>query len=63
MTIDPSFGNLARLDTLMSSDRTKQISLWMTIYIYIYIYIYMCVCVCVCARARLCLREEKSYLG
>ena len=25
------------LATLMSSDRTKQICLWMTIYIYIYI--------------------------
>ena len=25
----------------MSSDRKKQISLWMTIYIYIYIYIYI----------------------
>ena len=25
----------------MSSDRTKQICLWMTIYIYIYIYIYI----------------------
>ncbi len=28
------------LATLMSSDRTKQICLWMTLYIYIYIYIY-----------------------
>ena len=28
------------LATLMSSDRTKHICLWMTIYIYIYIYIY-----------------------
>ena len=25
----------------MSSDRTKKICLWMTIYIYIYIYIYI----------------------
>ena len=33
---DASFGNLACLATLMSSDRTKQICLWMTIYIYIY---------------------------
>ena len=39
----------------MSSDRTKQIFLWMTIYIYIYIYIYIsvCVCVCVCVLASL----------
>ena len=36
---DPSYGKLIRLATLMSSDRTKQICLWMTIYIYIYIYI------------------------
>ena len=27
------------LATLMGSDRTKQICLWMTIYIYIYIYV------------------------
>ena len=33
---DPSYGNLVCLATLMSSDRTKQICLWMTIYIYIY---------------------------
>ena len=38
LSFDPSFGNLARLATLMSSDRTKQICLWMTIYIYIYIW-------------------------
>ena len=38
---DPSFGNLACLATLKSSDRTKQVCLWMTIYIYIYIYIYI----------------------
>ena len=38
---DPSYGNLVCLATLMSSDRTKQICLWMTIYIYIYIYIYV----------------------
>ena len=31
---DPSFENLACLVTLMSSDRTKQICLWMTIYIF-----------------------------
>ena len=31
---DPSYGNLVCLATLMSSDRTKQICLWMTIYIY-----------------------------
>ena len=37
---DPSFGNLACLATLMSSDRTK-VCMWMIIYIYIYIYIYM----------------------
>ena len=36
---DPSFGKLICLATLMSSDRTKQICMWMTIYIYIYIYI------------------------
>ena len=36
---DPSYRNLC-LATLMSSDRTKQISLWMTIYIYIYIHTY-----------------------
>ena len=30
---------LVCLATLMSSDRTKQICLWMNIYIYIYIYI------------------------
>ena len=33
---DASYGNLVCLATLMSSDRTKQICLWMTIYIYIY---------------------------
>ena len=32
---DPSYGKLICLATLMSSDRTKQICLWMTIYIYI----------------------------
>ena len=43
---DPSFGNLARLATLMSSDRTKQICPWMIIHTHthththIYIYIY-----------------------
>ena len=37
----PSNGKLVCLATLMSSDRTKQICLWMTIYIYIYIYIYI----------------------
>ena len=36
------------LATLMSSDRTKQICQWMTIYIYINIYVCVCVCVCVC---------------
>ena len=36
---DPSYGNLVCLATLMSSDRTNQICLWVTIYIYIYIYI------------------------
>ena len=30
----PSYGNLVCLATLMSSDRTKQICLWKTIYIY-----------------------------
>ena len=45
---DPSYGKLICLATLMSSDRTKQICLWMNIYIYIYIRIYVCVCVCVC---------------
>ena len=34
----PAMGRYC-LGTLMSSDRTKQICLWMTIYIYIYIYI------------------------
>ena len=38
---DPSNVKLICLATLMSSDRKKQICLWMTIYIYIYIYIYM----------------------
>ena len=33
---DPSYGNLVCQATLMSSVRTKQICLWMTIYIYIY---------------------------
>ena len=32
---DPSYGKLVCLATLMSSDRTKQICLCMTIYIYI----------------------------
>ena len=32
----PNYGKLVCLATLMSSDRTKQICLWMTIYIYIY---------------------------
>ena len=31
---DPSYGKLVCLATLMSSDRMKQICLWMTIYIY-----------------------------
>ena len=35
----PGFDPSYCLATLMSSDRTKQICLWMTIYIYIYIYI------------------------
>ena len=35
---DPSYGKLICLATLMSSDRTKQSCLWMTIYIYIYIW-------------------------
>ena len=35
------YSKLVCLATLMSSDRTKQICLWMTIYIYIYIYIYI----------------------
>ena len=35
---DRSFRHLVCLATPMSSDRTKQICLWMTIYIYIYIY-------------------------
>ena len=59
---NPSYGKLMYLATLMSSDRTKQICLWMTIYIYIYmhvykyfkiciyIYIYVCVCVCLCVH-------------
>ena len=34
---DPGYGKLVCLATLMSSDRTKQICMWMTIYIYIYI--------------------------
>ena len=34
---DPSYGKLVCLATLISSDRTKQICLWMMIYIYIYI--------------------------
>ena len=34
---DHRFGNLACLAILVSSDRTKQICLWMTIYIYIYL--------------------------
>ena len=34
---NPSYGKLVCLATLMSSDRTKQICLWMNIYIYIYI--------------------------
>ena len=38
---DPSYEKLICLATLMSSNRTKQICLWMTIYIYIYIYIYI----------------------
>ena len=38
---DPSFGDLACLATLKSSERTKKVCLWMTIYIYIYIYIYI----------------------
>ena len=31
---DPSYGKLICLATLMSSDRTKQICLWITIEIY-----------------------------
>ena len=39
---DPSFGNLARLATLKSSDRLKQICLWMTyIYISLILFIYL----------------------
>ena len=37
---DPSYGKLICLATLMSSDRTKQICLWMTIEIHIFIYVY-----------------------
>ena len=33
-SFDPSYGKLVCLATLMNSDRTKQIRLWMTIYIY-----------------------------
>ena len=33
---DANYGKLVCLATLMSSDGTKQICLWMTIYIYIY---------------------------
>ena len=44
---DSSFGNLACLTTLKSSDRTKQTCQWMTIYIYIYVCVCVCVCVCV----------------
>ena len=35
---DPSYGKLVCLATLMSSDRTKQICLWMNIYIYCMIF-------------------------
>ena len=38
---DPSFGNLACLAPLKSSDGTKHICLWMILFIYIYIYIYI----------------------
>ena len=31
-SFNPSFGNLACLATLKSSDRMKQVCLWMTIY-------------------------------
>ena len=37
---DPSYGKLICLATLMSSEKTKQICLWMTIYIYIYICVF-----------------------
>ena len=37
---DPGYGKLICLATLMSSDRTKQICLWMTIEVSIYIYVY-----------------------
>ena len=38
-SFNPGYGKLICLATLMSSNRTKQICLWMSIYIYIYIYI------------------------
>ena len=38
---DPGYGKLICQATLMSSDRTKQICLWMTIDLSIYIYIYI----------------------
>ena len=52
---DLSYGKLVCLATLLSSDRTKQISPWITIYIYaytykytlsIYIYIYIYIYIC-----------------
>ena len=56
---DPCYRKLICLATLMSSDRTKQICLWMTTeisihYIYIYIYVCVCVCVCVCVSVFVC---------
>ena len=44
---DPSYGKLVCLATLMSSDRTKQICLWMTIYIYVCVCEGVFVCLCV----------------
>ena len=35
LVFDPCYGNLVCLATLMSSDWTKQICLWMTVYIHI----------------------------
>ena len=57
-SFDPSFGNLVSQATLKSSDKTKQVFLWMTIqyliiyvftdtYIYFYIYTYIHVCICI----------------
>ena len=48
----PAMGSYC-LATMLSSDRTKQICLWVSIYV--------CVCVCVCLKEK-SLKKSKSHI-